>query len=227
VFLHGGGWRQGGRGAYAFVGRRLARAGLVAVVADTRLYPAARFPAFAKDAAAAVAWTRTSAARFGGDSGRLYLMGFSAGAHTAALLAIDSRYLAAHGLVSRDLAGVVGLAGPYDLRHETMPRYAPIFAGAGDAARPASLVRRAPPPLLLLHGDANTVVSIAHTRRLAEAARRAGGRVVAREYEGVGHAGLLLALSARFARRAPVLDDLAAFIADKHEQPERRFAAAR
>ena len=44
-----------------------------------------------------MAWTRTSAARLGGDAGRLYLMGFSAGAHTAALLAIDSRYLAAHG----------------------------------------------------------------------------------------------------------------------------------
>jgi acetyl esterase/lipase len=227
LFLPGGGWRRGGRRDYAFVGRRLARAGFVAVVADYRLYPAVRFPAFAKDAAAAVAWTRTNARRYGGDAGRLYLMGFSAGAHLAALLAIDSRYLAAHGLVSRDLAGVVGLAGPYDLLPETSPRNAPIFAGAGEAARPAALVRRAPPPLLLMHGDADTVVPLAHTRRLAEAAKRAGGRVVVHEYEKIGHTGLLLALSARFADRAPVLSHLAAFIEHEREQPERRYAAAR
>lgn len=227
LFLPGGGWRSGGRRAYAFAGRRLARAGFVAVVAGYRLYPAVRFPAFAKDAAAAVAWTRAHARRYGGDASRLYLMGFSAGAHLAALLAIDSRYLAAHGLVSRDLAGVIGLAGPYDLMPESSPRTAPIFAGAGEAARPAALVRRAPPPLLLMHGDADTVVPLAHTRRLAEAAKRAGGRVAVHEYEKLGHTGLLLALSSRFADRAPVLRDLAAFVEHEREQPERRYAAAR
>ena len=227
VFLYGAGWRSGDRGRYAFVGKRLAASGFVAAVPDYRLYPGVRFPSFVEDAAAAVAWTRSNARRFGGDGALLYLMGFSAGAHSAALLAVDPHYLAAHGLVSRDLAGVVGLAGPYGLRHETLARYGPIFADAGDAARPACLVRRAPPPLLLLHGEADTIVDIAHTRQLAEAARGAGGRVVVREYENVGHAGLLLALSRRFAGRAPVLDDFAAFVADRHDRPMYRFAAAR
>jgi len=227
VFFYGGGWRLGARAHYSFVGRRLARAGFVAIVPDYRLFPAARFPLFVEDVAAAVAWARQHARDFGGDGGRLYLIGLSAGAHMAVLLAIDPRYLATHGLVSCDLAGVIGLAGPYAIRHENCPRFTAIFAGAGDAARPASLVRRAPPPLLLMHGDADAVVSVEHTRRLAEAARRAGGRVVVHEYPGIGHNGLLLALSARFAGRAPVLDDLLAFVEERREQPERRYAAVR
>lgn len=227
IFFYGGAWRIGDRAHYGFVGRRLARAGFVAVVPDYRLYPAARFPAFVEDAAAAVAWTRKQGRALGGDAGRLYLVGVSAGAHIAALLAVDPRYLAAHGLVSRDLAGVIGLAGPYALETETSARYAPVFAGAGEAARPASLVRRAPPPLLLLHGTADTMVAPSHSHRLADAARRAGGRVVLREYEGVGHIGLLLALSARFRDRAPVLDDIAAFVADRREAHEHCYAAAR
>jgi acetyl esterase/lipase len=227
VFLYGAGWRGGARLRHAFVGKRLAALGFVAVVPDYRLYPEVRFPAFVEDAAAAIAWSREHARRYGGDGGRVYLMGFSAGAHTAALLATDTQYLAAHGLVSRDLAGAVLLAGPYALTHEKLRHYRAIFAGAGGAARPAALVRRAPPPLLLMHGTADAAVAIAHTHRLAEAARGAGGRVVLREYEGLGHAGLLLALSRRFAGRAPVLDDLVAFVADQHERPLHRFAAAR
>jgi acetyl esterase/lipase len=227
VFFYGGGWRDGDRGGYAFVGRTLAAAGFIAVIPDYRLHPAVRFPAFVEDAAAAVAWTRASAMRYGGDSARLYVMGHSAGAHSAALLALDSRYLARHGLVSRDLAGIIGLAGPYGLRHEDFPRYRPVFLDAGDAARPARLVRRAPPPLLLMHGEADKSVDIAHSRTLAAAARGAGGRVVLREYENVGHIGLLLALSHRFRGRAPVIDDLAGFAGGSEREFERRLLPAR
>lgn len=227
VFLYGGGWSSGERGGYAFVGERLAAAGFVAVVPDYRLYPAIRFPAFVEDAAAAVAWARSNALSHGGDRARLYVMGHSAGAHSAALLALDPRYLARHGLVSRDLAGVIGLAGPYAFRHEDFRLYRPIFGDSGDAARPAKLVRRAPPPLLLMHGTADTVVDVAHSRALAAAARGAGGRVVLREYEGVGHIGMLLALSHRFRGRAPAIDDLAVFVGRREPAAGLHFETAR
>lgn len=227
VFFYGGGWTGGDRSSHAFVGRRLANAGYVAVIPDYRLYPAVHFPAFVEDAAAAVAWARAAALRQGGDPARLYAMGHSAGAHMAALLALDSRYLARHGLVSRDLAGVIGIAGPYAFRHEQFPRYAPIFGSAGDAARPAKLVFRAPPPLLLMHGEADTTVDIAHTRALAQAARGAGGRVVLHEYEGVGHAGVLLALSRRFRSRAPVLADIEHFVGEGRAESAWRLQPAR
>lgn len=43
--------------------------------------------------------------------------GHSAGAHIAALLATDARYLAAQGHAPRDFAGALGIAGPYDFCH--------------------------------------------------------------------------------------------------------------
>ncbi|MET0319549.1 MAG: alpha/beta hydrolase, partial [Duganella sp.] len=81
VFFYGGNWVSGERGDYAFVGRALAARGIVAMVADYRLYPAVAYPDFLTDAAQAVAWARRNAARFGGDPQRLFVMGHSAGAY--------------------------------------------------------------------------------------------------------------------------------------------------
>jgi acetyl esterase/lipase len=224
VFFHSGGWRGGDRGSYAFVGESLAAEGFVVVVPDGRMYPEVHFPAFVEDAAAALAWARKNASGFGGDPVRLYAMGHSGGALSAALIAVDSRYLAPHGMVSRDLAGMIGLAGPYALRAAGLPRLRAAVAEAGELGRPPRLVRRAPPPLLLLHGAADDSVALDETRQFAAAARRAGGAVVLREYEGVGHSGILFALSRRFRGRAPVLDDVAVFAGAADAAPSPRFA---
>src|SRR5438552_8211470 len=79
VFFPGGTWRSGERADYRFVGEALAANGIVAAVADYRLAPAVRYPAFLEDCARAVAWMRREATRFGGDPGRLFVMGHSAG----------------------------------------------------------------------------------------------------------------------------------------------------
>ena len=95
VFFYGGAWRRGERGDHLFAAEALTSQGYVAVVPDYRLYPEVRFPAFVEDGAKALRWVRDHAADFGGDPDRLYLMGHSAGAHIAALLTLDERYLAA------------------------------------------------------------------------------------------------------------------------------------
>ncbi|MGA9438240.1 MAG: alpha/beta hydrolase, partial [Pseudolabrys sp.] len=72
------------------------------------LVPPARFPTFVEDAARAGRFARKSAAR-------LVLMGHSAGAYIAAMLSFDPQWLGQVGLNSQtDLAGFIGLAGPYD-----------------------------------------------------------------------------------------------------------------
>ena len=98
VFFYGGGWDSGDRGMYRFVGAALAAHGVLTVVPDYRLYPEVRFPSFMRDAAAAVAWTRDHATSYGGDAQRLFLMGHSAGAQIATLLALDGRYLRSAGV---------------------------------------------------------------------------------------------------------------------------------
>ena len=115
VFFYGGGWASGSKAMYRFVGAGLAARGVLVVIPDYRLYPEVRFPAFMDDAATAVAWTRANASRFGGDPRRLFLMGHSAGAQIATLLALDAGYLrSVHLSPRRDVCGVIGLAGPYD-----------------------------------------------------------------------------------------------------------------
>ena len=60
----------------------------------------------AVDAAKAVGWAKAHAAAHGGDPDRLFLAGHSAGAHIAAMLALDARYLAAEHLTPSALQGV-------------------------------------------------------------------------------------------------------------------------
>ena len=97
VFFYGGNWVSGQRADYAFVGRALAARGFVVVVPDYRLYPQVRYPDFLDDGAAAVAWAAREIAGHGGDPTHIFVMGHSAGAYNAAMLALDPRWLGQQG----------------------------------------------------------------------------------------------------------------------------------
>src|SRR3712207_3414863 len=114
VFFYGGRWESGDRGDYLFAAQGLVSQGFVAVVPDYRLHPEVGFAGFMADGAAAVRWVRDNIAGFGGDPAQIFLMGHSAGAHIAALLALDERWLADQGLPRGTVRGAIGLAGPYD-----------------------------------------------------------------------------------------------------------------
>ena len=68
------------------------------MIADYRLYPQVRYPAFLQDGAQAVAWAVNHSAEYGADPKQLYVMGHSSGAYNAAMLALDGRWLKAVGL---------------------------------------------------------------------------------------------------------------------------------
>lgn len=107
VFLHGGSWNSGDKNTYRFIGRRLAQQGYVAVIVSYRLSPAVRVPAMADDCARAVLWTEQHAAEYGGDPGRIYLLGHSAGGGLAALLATDDSLFSRRGQPRNPVRGVV------------------------------------------------------------------------------------------------------------------------
>ena len=128
VFFYGGGWETGDKAMYGFVGASLAERGVVVIIPDYRLHPAVQFPAFIDDGAAVVAWAHANAAKFGGDPHRLFLMGHSAGAQIATLLALDPAYLRSASLTpDRDICGVIGLAGPYDFLPFASPAMKAVF----------------------------------------------------------------------------------------------------
>ncbi|TVV76159.1 alpha/beta hydrolase [Sphingomonas solaris] len=215
VFFYGGSWVNGRRQDYGFAARAYAERGFVVVVPDYRKVPAARFPAFLRDGAAAVGWAERNAARFGGDPRRLALAGHSAGAWIATMLALDRRWLAAAGVRPDVVRAVVGLAGPYDF---SPFRWQAARDALGNAANPRDtqpirFARRDAPPLWLATGDADDEVRPRNSRALAARQQALGSRTtVLRVYPGLGHPGIVMALSRPFRRLAPVLDDSAAFL---------------
>jgi acetyl esterase/lipase len=219
VFFYGGSWQTGDRKNYLFVGEALASRGYIVVVPDYRRYPEVTFPAFMDDAAAAVAWSRAHASDFGANPQRIYLMGHSAGAHIAMLLATDRRYLARYDIDTASLAGVIGLAGPYDflpLQDATLEAIFP--AASREDSQPINHVDGAEPPIFLGVGTADHTVDPGNTTRFAARLKSAGDRYELKRYGGVNHA-MIVGSMARSVRAlsslltvAPVLDDVSAFI---------------
>jgi acetyl esterase/lipase len=214
VFFYGGGWDSGDRASYLFAAEGLASRGYVAVVPDYRIYPAVRFPVFLDDAAAAVAWTKRHVREFGGNPDKIFVMGHSAGAHVAAMIALDAQYLGRVGLSQRDLAGFIGLAGPYDflpLKSETLKQ---IFAPEDTIARtqPINFATASAPPVLLATGDQDTVVSPQNTRSLARKLRDLKVDVTEVHYPECSHATILGMLAAPVRSGTPLLDDVDRFV---------------
>ncbi|MDR3463928.1 MAG: alpha/beta hydrolase [Beijerinckiaceae bacterium] len=212
VFFYGGGWESGERADYRFAAAALAKRGFVVAVPDYRVYPEARYPDFLIDGAKAVRWARRHAGEFGGDPGLLFLTGHSAGAYIAAMLALDTRWLDGESLAA--LAGVVGLAGPYDflpLRGQVLND---VFAPAGDLAssQPITYARANAAPLLLLSGVTDKTVSPGNSRRLAGRIRALGGEAEARFYPHANHVLILGSFSPLLRPVAPALHHTASFI---------------
>jgi acetyl esterase/lipase len=215
VWFYGGGWQSGERADYRFVAATLARAGVVVAVPDYRLYPQVQFPAFIEDAAAAVATVRRLVPHHGGDPGRLFLAGHSAGAYLSAMLAIAPGYLEAVGLSRGDLRGAVGVAGPYDFLPIRGADIKLVFASAEDDLRrtqPIAHVDGRNAPLLLLHGTRDRTCYPRNSLMLAARVRAAGGVAEATLYERVGHIGIVLGFAPALRWRSRVLADTLRFI---------------
>ena len=213
VFFYGGGWESGERANYRFAALALVEQGFVVAVPDYRVHPEIGFPAFLEDSAKAVAWVHREIAAHGGDPIRLFLMGHSAGAYNAAMLTLDARYLAGAGLSPRAIAGFVGLAGPYDFLPLSSKTLQMIFTAPDMAqTQPITFARADAPPMLLVTGDEDSTVYPRNTRDLAQRLRELGAAVETIEYSGLGHAGIVIALSPLFRGTAPVLADVTRFL---------------
>jgi acetyl esterase/lipase len=214
VFFFGGGWNSGDKSSYKFVGAALAAAGVITVIPNYTLYPKAKFPRFMQDAALSVAWTRAHAREWGADPQRLFLVGHSAGAHIAVLLALDQQYLQQVGGDQQWLRGVVGLAGPYDFLPFTENYLNDLFGPPADFARsqPINFVRADAPPMLLIHGLRDRRVSPKNTRSLTAALQAVGARVTSQYFPKANHGDLAAAFSIVVRSRLPVLPDILAFI---------------
>ncbi|GGX66612.1 alpha/beta hydrolase [Saccharospirillum salsuginis] len=210
VFFYGGSWQWGYKEGYRFVAQALAEEGYRVVVPDYRLNPEVMFPAFIEDGAAAVA--RAVELNLG-DNG-LVLMGHSAGAHTAALLALDERYLVAADVDRSRVTAWIGLSGPYDFLPLQAQEFINVF-GAADGipeTQPVNFVSEDDPPALLIWGEDDSKVARRNIESLSEALRSADVPVQVRIYAEANHYDPIGAFSVRFRDLSPGFADVMSYL---------------
>lgn len=167
IFVHGGNWRIGDRQEFAPMAIRMAERGYAAATITYRLADEAPYPAAVLDAAAAVRWLRSNAARYAVNPDQIAIAGGSAGGHIASLAGMKSSADAAgkvQAIVNidglSDLVAEAGrLRGDPALRKPASERawFGGWFRNGADPldtvwreASPVTYVERASPPVLFI-----------------------------------------------------------------------------
>lgn len=204
VCIHGGSWKAGSRQDLSQTIKTLASRGFVAATISYRLIPE-KFPAQIEDCKAAIRWLRANAAKYKIDKDRIGVVGFSAGAHLAALLGTTRKEDNFEGTggspeQSSSVQAVVDFFGPADFttkdwseeveKRTLAPFLGDTFANRPDLYRRASpivYVRADDPPFLILHGTEDKTVSVNQSRGFAKKLQEAGVSVKLIEVAGAGH----------------------------------------
>lgn len=202
VFIHGGGWSIGDKGhAIGAKAQHFSARGFAFASVNYRLVPSATVEQQAGDVAAAIGWLSANAGAQGIDPSRIVLIGHSAGAHLAALVASDPSYLAAARVPFASLKGAVLLDGAgYDVAAQMaspVNRVRPMYRAAfgPDPARHKALsplTHAAAPnaPRWLVLAVAQRADSTAQGDALAAALNRAGSKAQVIRVAGTNHGKL-------------------------------------
>jgi len=212
VFFYGGNWETGERASYRFVGEALAAGGALTIIPDYRLVPEVHYPEFLNDNAAAMAWVFDHAKDFGGDPSKIYVMGHSAGAYNASMLALDPRWL---GPRRERLAGFIGLAGPYDFLPIVNPATQRAFNWPNTPAesQPINYVSAKSPRTLVIAANTDNLVNpVRNTVGLGNKLTAAGVNTTVKRYDNVSHVTLIGAMAGPLRFLAPVRDDVLEFV---------------
>lgn len=213
LFFYGGSWQFGSKDDYKFFAQALAAQGYTTVVADYRIYPSVRFPAFVNDAADALVWTSRNIASFGGNPDRIFVAGHSAGAYLALMLAANDIYVRQAGGTASMIRGSIGIAGPYNFLPLTDPALIDIFSTAPAAnTQPYNYVSAGMPPALLATGTDDDTVLPANSETMAVKMQTSGVDVALRHYHGIGHVGVMLSAAQGFRWRSSLLEDIRDFV---------------
>jgi acetyl esterase/lipase len=175
--IHGGLLTQGDKSEEKHIGQTFAKAGFATVVISYRLTPTVSHPGHIQDVASAFAWTRKHIAEYGGDPNRIFVTGHSAGAYLAALLALDARYLAAHGLSTKDIKAVVSVSAFYYVDRVAPDRPMQVWGTDVNTwieASPPAYVRPDAPPFFIVYADGDEDWRQQQNIEMADALRAAG-----------------------------------------------------
>jgi acetyl esterase/lipase len=220
IFFYGGCWGHCSKldkDHYLFVVDTLIQQGYAVVVPDYRKFPKVKFTEIIQDAKSATLWTLQHLADYGVESKNIFLMGHSAGAHMAAMLVDDERFL---GEDLNKINGFIGLAGPYDFYPFTAQYMYELFPPENDYfnALPINFINGNEPPHLLLQGKTDTSVFIHNAVNLGKKLSQLNIEHQVIIYEKMSHSKILLSLSRPLRNRLSVLNDISDFIEKNSSQ---------
>ncbi len=189
VFVHGGAWRGGYAKNYAFPAELFVNAGAHFAVLDfiNVLEANGDLMPMAEQVRRAVAWVYNNAQSFGGDPQRLYVSGFSSGAHLGGVVLVTD-WQKDFGLPKGVVKGAVLSSGIYDLkpvRLSARSNYVKFTDAMEHALSTQRHLDKLNTPVVLAHGTLETPEFQRQTRDFAAAVKAAGKPVqllVGREY---------------------------------------------
>ena len=189
VFVHGGSWESGSNDEYAFVGQSLAQAGYVTAVINYRKAPEHVYPDYVQDAAQAIAWSYNNAKSLHADPKRLAVIGHSAGAFNAVAAVANEDFLAPYRVKPKDIAAVIGIAGPYSYDFRKFSSRTAFGSDATpETVMPDRQIKGEQPPYLLLTAEKDKIVHVTNTTKMTQALKAAGVKVETGEIAGASHA---------------------------------------
>lgn len=125
IWIGGGAWAFVNRHQEMDFARKIATEGIAVASVGHRLSPGLwrdstrsegiKHPEHIKDVARAFKWLYEKASTYGYDRDRIFIGGFSSGAHLATLLSMDTRYLESLGLKQENIKGIIPVGGGYDI----------------------------------------------------------------------------------------------------------------
>lgn len=150
VWFHGGGLTGGEKE----IPIQLKGHGFAVVAVNYRLFPRGKNPEYTVDAAEAVAWVFKHISQYGGDAGKIYVAGHSAGGYLTSMLLLDKSYLGKFGIDADSVRGYFPISGQcathYTIRTE---RKIPFNVPLVDKYAPLNNVRKIGTQLVLITAD--------------------------------------------------------------------------
>ena len=191
VFFFGGAWTNGTVQQFVPHSQYLAGRGMVAIVADYRVFSrhaTSPFDAIA-DAKSAIRWVRAHAHELHIDPKRIAAGGGSSGGHlalsTAVLDAFDQP--GEDRKISSKPNALVLFNPAVDTTHATPAALVDRFGTRGAEASPLHHLLRGVPPTVIFHGKADTTVPYADVERFCIEATKAGSQCQLFGYDGATH----------------------------------------
>jgi alpha-L-fucosidase 2 len=195
IIVHGGGWMRGDRvwnvePLFAPIGQ----AGFASFSISYRLAKDfLEIGAAAEDVRKAIRHVRENAGKYGVDRNRIALIGESAGAHLAALAALDepgavSAVVSLYGPADLELLARTSAVVPDQIRHALEgSAFAGLMIAHLRSLSPVEHVKPGSPPFLLLHGTADHVVPFDQSVHMRDRLVASGGEADLIAIPGAGH----------------------------------------